>query len=520
MPDHTNLSRRHFLRTMLAAGAGTLLAACGAQPTTEAPAGADPTTAPAPSAAPAAPSATSAPAIAQTVEITHWDWWVTQGPWVDNEIALFQQANPGVVIKKTTQGNGTYEDLFSLAQRDGSGPDVFLIPNKPSFQEQAANGWLADLSLFAGYQEFVARFPNPRQQFIPGVNIIEGQTLSAPFGSPAGAMWNQLWINTKVFKDAGLVDDQGEARAPTTIAEMLEFARTINAKSNGSVYGYGVSLNAWTVSMTYHLAQLSGGDADRGGLDYRSGTYRYSSIPAYQTALETLLTMRDEGLIIPDSASVDDEAMRVLFAQHAFGMMINGNWVINGWKETNPDFSEFMLAPMPLIGATAPSSYYYAQPGGKQFGISTNARDSEAAWAWLQWLYSPEAGERWVQSGNGMSIFPQANKPEYADTPAMREYFRLSPQYVRFGPQPGLRNPDAAQVKLPAVKPDESEIVRGLFTGQLTDAAQVLRDLDAAKQQALETAIADAQAAGAKVSIDDFIFADWDPTKDYVNQPA
>jgi multiple sugar transport system substrate-binding protein len=102
----------------------------------------------------------------------------------------------------------------------------------------------------------------------------------------------------------------------------------------------------------------------------------------------------------------------------------------------------------------------------------------------------------------------------------MREYFRLSPQYVRFGPQPGLRNPDASQVKLPAVKPDESEIVRGLFTGQLTDVAQVLRDLDAAKQQALETAIADAQAAGAKVSIDDFVFADWDPTKDYVAKSA
>ena len=36
--------------------------------------------------------------------------------------------------------------------------------------------------------------------------------------------------------------------------------------------------------------------------------------------------------------------------------------------------------------------------------------------------------------------------------------------------------------------------------------------------EACEQAIADAQAAGAKVSIDDFIFPDWDPTKDYISK--
>ncbi|MDA8189784.1 MAG: hypothetical protein M0T85_16715, partial [Dehalococcoidales bacterium] len=37
------------------------------------------------------------------VTIEYWDWWVTQGPTIDKEIKLFEQAHPNIKIKKTTQ---------------------------------------------------------------------------------------------------------------------------------------------------------------------------------------------------------------------------------------------------------------------------------------------------------------------------------------------------------------------------------------------------------------------------------
>jgi hypothetical protein len=123
-----------------------------------------------------------------------------------------------------------------------------------------------------------------------------------------------------------------------------------------------------------------------------------------------------------------------------------------------------------------------------------------------------------VQARTLTSVFPQANKPEYFPTDADKYLNTQGPLMSRFGPQPTLRNPDVAKIQIPAVKPDEKEIVKGLYTGQLTSIEEALAGLDKARTAAFEQAIKDAQAAGAKVSAEDYLFADWDMTKDYVTK--
>jgi ABC-type glycerol-3-phosphate transport system substrate-binding protein len=522
MSERKNLSRRQFVKKTALLGAGLvgssgLLAACGDSPTSTAAPGSSATT----TAASSASTATTAAPVSQKVELTYWDWWVTQAPWVDNEIKLFQEANPGITIKKTTNETNTYADLFALAVKGNNAPDVFLIPQKPSYAEIVANGWMVPLNQFADFQDFTKRFPNPTQNFAEGTNTIGGKTYSAPFGDASDGMWLYLWINTKVFKDAGLVDSAGNVKLPETADDMLQAARTIKEKSGGKTFGYGFSLKSdYLPSWQFYLAQLSGADPIyNGGLDLRTGKYTYGTNPAYKSSIDLLLKMRDEGLIIPDSASADDESMRVLFAQHKFGMLVSGNWVMTGWQKTNPEFKDFTLTHIPLFGTSEPKSYFYLKPGGSQFAVNPKAKNLDAAWKWFKWLYSKEAGERWVKSGNGRSIFPDANKPEYATNDAMRQAWSQSPKYSRVGPVPALRNPDVGKVKIKGIKPDENAIIVGLYTGRLTDISAALKDLDAAKQKALEEALTDAKAAGAKVSIEDYIFADWDPTKDYVTKP-
>ncbi|MEZ4640412.1 MAG: hypothetical protein R2856_36555 [Caldilineaceae bacterium] len=57
--------------------------------------------------------------------------------------------------------------------------------------------------------------------------------------------------------------------------------------------------------------------------------------------------------------------------------------------------------------------------------------------------------------------------------------------------------------------------MQGLYTGQLTDIAASLQDPNDRAEAELDRAIAAAQAKGANVSREDFIFANWDPTQDY-----
>ena len=73
-----------------------------------------------------------------TVTINYWDWWVSQAPWVDNEIKLFEAAHPGLTIKKTTNVTTQYANLFALAVKSGNEPDVFMIPQTPPLADQVA----------------------------------------------------------------------------------------------------------------------------------------------------------------------------------------------------------------------------------------------------------------------------------------------------------------------------------------------------------------------------------------------
>jgi multiple sugar transport system substrate-binding protein len=74
-------------------------------------------------------------------------------------------------------------------------------------------------------------------------------------------------------------------------------------------------------------------------------------------------------------------------------------------------------------------------------------------------------------------------------------------------------------VKPEPIVPDIGDLLVGIYTGQIEDWKQALVDLDARKQAALESAIQAARDDGADVSMDDFIFTDWDPMKDYVTKP-
>lgn len=110
------IDRRRFLQTAAAtvgtASLGNLLAACGGGPTSS-----------------------------KTVILQYWDGFVSQAPWIDQEIQLFQQAHPGIKIKKRTQAGNTFDNIYALAVRSGKAPDVSTIPGPDPFPVQVQKHW-------------------------------------------------------------------------------------------------------------------------------------------------------------------------------------------------------------------------------------------------------------------------------------------------------------------------------------------------------------------------------------------
>jgi ABC-type glycerol-3-phosphate transport system substrate-binding protein len=454
---------------------------------------------------------------ADAVTVNYWDWYVSQASWVDQEIKLFQQAHPKIAVKKTTQVTTKYADLISLAFRSGNPPDIFMIPKSPPVTQQVSQGWLAPLDKW-GTDSWKSRFP--KDSFVEGVDVFDGKLYSAPFEAPAPSL--QLYVHNGVFKDAGLTNADGTVAVPKTWDEVSRAAATIKAKSGGKVYGlgFGNSSNttlAWWLDLFVRGAGSPGGAASAGidSMDYRVGKWTYAADRNYADVIALLMEWKKQEYFYPNSMSISDEQARGLFERGQFGMTIGGVWNQPSWTEHK--FTDYSLMTLPTPGGS-PKAFFYGAPGGVFVAVSAKATNADQAWAWFDWLYSSEAGKRWVQQGQGLSVYPQNNDPKGVAFAPFAQYVALAKTGM-VGPQPTIRNPQIVKVTLGAVKPDINDVLAGVYTGQIKDVNGALSELAARRNAALSDAVQKAADAGAKVTIDDYMFADWDPTMPYANKP-
>ena len=460
-------------------------------------------------------SSTSNGVHGSTVTITYWDWWVTQAVWVDDEIKRFEQAHPHIKIAKVTNAVNIYGNLLNLSAQSNKLPDVFMVSTQPTLSEQVKHGWLKNLDAYAGVS-WRSRFP--AHSFIEGNNELGGHLYTAPLAGNAPTY--QLYINNKVFRAAGLTNPDGSVLLPHTWDDVTHAAETITQKGHGNVYGLGFGngsfgLLPWWLDL---FVRAAGSPAGSSGLDYRTGKYTYATDRNYGDCIALLMEWKRKGFIYPDAMSIGDEAARALFEQGKFGMTVGGVWNQSEWNSHH--FTDYSL--VTLLGPQeTPLAYFYHSGGGSFVGISAKSAFAPEAWQWFDWLYSPEAGKRFVEKGIDLSIYPQNNDPHAITLAPFAQYVATSSKML-LGPDPGVRNPQTAQVGLlmKTVKPDISDTLVGIYTGQIQDVQSALSSLASNSQQSLDDAIKQAQQQGYKVSQADYVFSDWDPLKPYTGSSA
>lgn len=441
--------------------------------------------------------------------IDTWDWWVSQSPWVEHEIKRFEQAHGDIHVKRTVNATSSYDKLFTLAERSNTAPDVFMISTTTvPLNEQVAKGWL--LPLAKADSSWRKRFP--AYSFVEGINMFGGKVYSAPFTRPAP--WLQLYINNKVFKDAGLTNADGSVQVPKTWDDVTRAAEAITKKGNGNTYGLGFGNGSfpilpWWVEVFVRAAGSPGGSA---GPDLRTGKYTFGSDRNYVDFAELLLTWNRKGYFFPSSVSISDEIARAYFERGKFGMTIGGVWNQAEW--TQHGFTDYSLTT--LVGPTEKrAGYFYSSPGGSLMAVSGQTKHADHAWAWFDWFHSVGAGKSWVQEYNeDLSIHPQNNDPRKIHFQPFAEYVALESLSIP-GPGASIRNPAQAYVVVNPVQPDLGTILTGIYTGQIKGVLAAFMDLDARLQSALEQGVKQAQQQGHKVSLDDYVFPGWDITKPY-----
>lgn len=491
--EHFNrMNRRRFIQTATAAAGATsvsgFLAACG-------------------------DGGSSSGSSGGPVTLNYWDWFVTQEPWIKNEIQLFQAAHPKIKINRSLQANQQYANLFSLAVRSGNTPDVAMIPQTPNYNEQVSKGWWLPLDKYAT-ASWRSKFPGGSLH--EGSNIFSGKLYSAPFSTLVVPF--QLYVNHDVFRNADLVNADGSIKLPRTWDDVTHAAEQIVKKSGGQTYGLGFGNGAYDVLSWWMFifvigANCPGGPGDP---DLRIGKYTFGTERNYTDWLTLFKEWKDKGYFYPNSISISDETARAYFERGKFGMTVGGVWDQPEW--TSHDFTDYSLTTV-LTPNQEPDSYFPIKPGGTNFSVSAKTKHPDEAWAWFDWLYSVDAGKRWVQMGEDLSIFAQNNDPKLNSDRHFAQYVATA-KYSVSGPDPTVRNPDVSYVTPQTVKPAMADILVGYYTGQISDIHGALTEFQDKSQQALEKAIDVANGQGHKVSINDYIFSDWDVKKPYVTKPG
>jgi multiple sugar transport system substrate-binding protein len=428
-------------------------------------------------------------------------------PFFSELVNAYQAAHSNITLQLDELPNEELAQAVSLGARNGTVHDIFQgigIP-LPTMVEQ---GWVAALDdIIPNFEQWKAAFP--ANSFYDGITSFQGKTYTFPYQS-GKVEYAVLQYNTEYLEKAGY--------DPTNIEftwdEFREAAKKITQQGNGQYYGLLMSTNGIIGSVVNELGRMAGASASRTQIDWKTGEYNYTA-DGYQATIDLLLGIIDDGSLFPGGLTLGQQNSQAQFAQGGAGMNLGGPWAFAVYRDQFPDFKYGVASqPLPNTGSFVPLTY---QP--EVFVPLFAYKDSKypaIAGDILSYVGSQAGQEAFatLTKGYPIPVF-DVDAPDVA--PAAKTVRDLFDKQMRIGPDPVVRNPDTAKVaaELQPVHPSFDETVEGILTGQIGDSRKALQELQDKMNSELDRAIEAAKQKGANVSREDWVFPNWDPSKDY-----
>jgi multiple sugar transport system substrate-binding protein len=168
--------------------------------------------------------------------------------------------------------------------------------------------------------------------------VFDGKVYSLPKNSGTRA----LIYNKEMFKKAGLVDENGEAKPPKSLEELREYAKILTNPEAGE---YGLILPfKWQTCLEDWLGmaqQING----FGNYNPKTGLYDFS---AYEPILQTMMDIKNDGSILPGSEGLDNDPARARFAEGGIGMKFAFYWDYGVLTTQFPAKIDWGVAPYPI----------------------------------------------------------------------------------------------------------------------------------------------------------------------------
>jgi multiple sugar transport system substrate-binding protein len=440
LADVRTFSRRSFLAGGLLAAAGTALAACSPA---------------APSASSGAASATAAPTTAAAaaaggstpgtsgVTISYWnDYGGANGAAMDDLLAQFQKES-GIKVEQQRMVATDINSKIRVANQGGQNPDLVML-NSFAIPGNAQAGILEEMdeNTLAGHGFKAADFA-PNAWATP---VYQGKR----YGLPLDAVMYMVFLNDKVFQDAGLAGSDGKPKPPTNRDELMSAAKSL---TKGDVYGFslgaGGDINPFEQLLWQNNANVFSDDfskpaiADPGAVEVATW---------YGSLLNT------EKIVPP--IGVDELKA---FTAGKIGIWIGGSWNVSGFAQSNTAFTP---AQMPQIFK---KPIAWADTHNYTFPVQAKPDDAKRAAAWTMIKWFQDNVVTWTLNGGvlGASLKAQTD-PKVTANPSLQVMAAQAPIWGFAQPTPKWAD---WEVKAPPV-------VQAIYggTSDPTDALKQLSD--------------------------------------------
>jgi multiple sugar transport system substrate-binding protein len=316
---------------------------------------------------------------AADIEITFWTHEDPNRTEIENRyIEEFEQANPGVTVKRVTSASGKIQELILTAFAANQGPDIFNMSIEDEYA-YIVNERLAPVDFkAAGYSSIQAIY----DAYIPGV--LDPATYKGKlYGLPLELTNWCIYVNKKIFRDAGL---DPEKDYPKTWEEMVEVSDKI-AIREGEILkrrGFDFRYPYYLVSTVPMVEQLGG------KLISDDGKKAIINDEAWIKFLKFMQEWGPNGKILGSPTYTN---ARKLFNKdnNDVAMCLTGLYQQGRIRKDNLDFynsGEWMVVPFPIFEDAVkdvPAAYY-----GHYYMVNSQKpkENQQMAWKFIAYMLS------------------------------------------------------------------------------------------------------------------------------------
>lgn len=320
-----------------------------------------------------------AEAPAEVTTVTVWTGNGHDKAFLNEEIAKWNDTigkEKGIKIEYTVQ-DGNISEKIDLAFTSGQAPDLF---GGGSISKLSENGQIIALDDIEGGAELIEKY---KDDIMVGRHKYMGKVYTLP----RTVNTYGLVYNKEMFRNAGLVDENGEPTPPKTLKEFREYAKKL---TNPEKKEYGIifpgKYGSWYSDDVMKMASASCGMVD--GYDFKTGTFDFSK---QEEIMQTIMGIKEDGSYMPGVESLTNDAARAKFGAGGIGMKVAGSFDYGVLTEQFPAQIEWGVAPYPVVDENDTYLQYMNNGGYLQINAqSVEKIGAEKLMEVYKWFYSDE----------------------------------------------------------------------------------------------------------------------------------